>query len=443
MKTPLLSSFHGIDAEMLMRRYAEQALALQRDPWCDLPTWVRDDPAHCLAGRKVMVCGSKMPGEMRFLAERCEIVGVVDDFLWRSRADCMGLPVYSTDEWIDMARADPAMVSIVGVATVVGDDHFGRIVAQHNLRALRMLDAFRILAEGIDRLSGHGNVFVYGVPFFRHAVQNADEHLRCARLLDDEFSRFTYFSILNYRLNADPRFLQRCAVGHNTERPRYNSYLFDRASIELSDDEVFVDGGAFDGDSVEQFLRAVNGRFRHVYSFEPSPDTAARCRERILRLQSQYLPEITSRISVIERGLWDKEARLLFNPTQYGPRETAMAAHSPLAGHVIEAGMTQHLYAPEDENPGSFSIHTVAIDEVCDEPVSLLKLEVEGSELKALEGARQTITRHRPKMAISVYHKPEDLITLPDFVAQTGHGYRMSLRQHNPYVPDAMVCYCV
>lgn len=390
-----------------------------------------------------MLCGSKMPGELRFLAERCDVVGVVDDFLWRSRRDWFGLPVYSTDEWIDMARADPRMVSLVAVSTPAGDDHFGRIAAQHDLRALRMLDAFRILTGEMERVTGLGNIFVYGVPFFRHAVQNVDEHLRCAQLLDDEFSRFTYFSILNYRLTADPRMLQRCAVGHNTGRRSYNSYLLDRAFFELSDHEVFVDGGAFDGDSIEQFVKAVNGKFRRVYSFEPSPETAALCRARVQRLQSEYLSEIASRISVIERGLWDKETRLLFNPTQYGPRETALADHAPLAGHVIEAGMTQHLYAAEDESADSFAIHTVAIDEICEEPVSLLKLEVEGSELKALEGARQSIAQHRPKMAISVYHKPEDLITLPDFVAQTGRGYRMHLRQHNPYVPDAMVCYCV
>jgi hypothetical protein len=74
--------------------------------------------------------------------------------------------------------------------------------------------------------------------------------------------------------------------------------------------------------------------------------------------------------------------------------------------------------------------------------VSLIKLEVEGSELRALMGARATINSNRPRLAISVYHKPEDLITLMQFIRDTGLHYRMSLRQHNPWVPDAMVCYC-
>lgn len=440
--TPTSTFLSDFNAEPLRAAYVAHAQRLQDNRWCDLPAWAQDDPAGCLEGRKVVLCGSKMPGELRFVAEHCEVVGVVDDFLYRSRGEMMGIPVLSTDQWIELARRDPGIVSIIAVPSVAGDDHFARAIAQHGLRGLRMLEAFRILTDGMERVTGLGNIFVYGIPFFRHAIQHVDEHLRCAELFDDEFSRFTYFSILNYRLSANPRLLQHCAIGHNTGSSGYASYIFNRSFFQFSDEEVFVDGGAFDGDSVEQFLGAVRGRFRQIYAFEPSPDTARRCRQRIQQLQADYLPELASRIQVVERGLWDKDATLLFNPTQYGPRETALASCSPLAGHVIEAGMAQHLYAPEEESGESFTIHTTSIDATCEAPVSLIKLEVEGSELKALEGARRTIERHRPKMAISVYHKPEDLITLIDFVQQTGKGYRMSLRQHNPHVPDAMVCYC-
>ncbi|MDA8447218.1 FkbM family methyltransferase [Paracidovorax valerianellae] len=442
MKTATPYSFEGFDFDLLRHSYITRANALQLNPWVDLPDWVQADPGGSLNGCKIVLCGSKMPGELRFLANHCEVIGIVDDFLLRSQQECMGIPVLSTDQWITLAQSDADIVSIIAVATVAGDNHFSRAMAQNGLRGLRMLEAFRILTANTKRVSGVGNTFVYGLPFFRHAVQHVDQFLRCAQLLDDPYSRFTYFSILNYRLSADPRILQQCAVGYNTDRIGHGSYLFNRSFFTFSDEEIFVDGGAFDGDSVEQFLRAVKGRFRKIYAFEPSPDVAQRCRERICRLQAEYLPELVSRIAVVERGLWSKEANLLFNPTQYAPKETALASQAPLAGHVIEAGMSQHLYAPEEESDGSFSIPTTSIDAACELPPSLIKLEVEGSELKALEGARNTIERHRPKMAISVYHKPEDLITLLDFVAQTGKEYRMSLRQHNPHVPDAMVCYC-
>lgn len=432
----------AFDFAPLRDGYAHRAAALRQDPWSDLPAWARDNPENCLQDVPVVVCGSRMAGEVRFLATHCKVLAVVDDFLRRSQGIWMGLPVLSTTEWLDRAQREPQMVSVIGVASVLGDDHFGRAIAQHGMRGLRMLQALRVAAKGNDRVAGHGAGFVYGLPFFRHAAEHAEEQIELADLFADDFSRFTYFSILQYRLTADPRVLQHCGVGHHTDEAGYASYIFNRSFFELGDKEVLVDGGAFDGDSIEQFLRATGGRFDHVYAFEPSPETAASCRARVARLQSEFLPDLSGRIDVIERGLWDKEATLLFNPTQYGPKETALYANAPLAGHVIESGMTQHLYRPEDESDGSFSIHTTSIDAVCEKPPTLIKLEVEGSELKALQGARNTIAQHRPRLAVSMYHKPEDFIELLTFVRDSGQGYRMSLLQHNPHVPDATVCYC-
>ena len=73
---------------------------------------------------------------------------------------------------------------------------------------------------------------------------------------------------------------------------------------------------------------------------------------------------------------------------------------------------------------------------------SVIKLEIEGSEPQALEGAARTIERHRPKLAVSVYHMADHLHRLPQQVLDFDQGYRLFLRQHNPAVPDATVCYC-
>jgi hypothetical protein len=295
------NSFYTSSTELLKQRYVEHAQSLQLDRWSDMPNWIRSDPLASLVGKKVILCGSKMSGEARFLSLHCEVIGVVDDFLWRARSSYLGMRVYSTDEWIDVVGEDSSIVSIIAVPTVAGEDHFSRVISQHGMRGLRMLDAFRVLADGLGRVTGVGNVFVYGIPFFRHAVENVDELLRVAELFEDDFSRFTYFSILNYRLEADPRLLQRCAVGYNTESHRYNSYMLDKTFFELSDKEVFVDGGAFDGDSIQQFSQAVNGKFRYIYAFEPSPLMAARCRQRVSSLNLNNLNNLSSHISVIER----------------------------------------------------------------------------------------------------------------------------------------------
>ena len=434
------SDYGDFSSEHLRVTYSARARALQRDRWADMPGWVRDDPASALREKRFIVCGSHMPGEIRHAMDRLDVVAIVDDF--RREEELFGVPRVSSDQWIERARKDPSLVSLVYAETVPGYNHFMRCCSQHRLPFLQALDCFRLLSQETAGFQGVGNTFVYGLPFFQHAVEHAGALLDQAAVFDDDFSRFTYFCLLNYRLTADPNFLFRCGLGKNRERIGFNTYAFNRSFFDYSDDEVLVDGGGFDGDSIEDFVRAVHGRFRRIYCFEPLPQLADLCEQRGRALSATYPGDIAKKISVIRKGLWNREARLDFNPTMYAADQARSVPPAPQSAHVIETGLVRHIYSPEVEQQSCLSIDTASIDEACPEPVSLIKLEIEGSELEALQGAARTIARHRPKMAISIYHKPEDLLTLTAFVQQTGLGYKMSLRQHHTYVPDALVCYC-
>jgi len=71
---------------------------------------------------------------------------------------------------------------------------------------------------------------------------------------------------------------------------------------------------------------------------------------------------------------------------------------------------------------GDFTVESVALDELLEknfvERVDFIKLDVEGSELEALEGGIETIKRFKPKMAISVYHKPRDIIEITKLISE-------------------------
>ena len=74
---------------------------------------------------------------------------------------------------------------------------------------------------------------------------------------------------------------------------------------------------------------------------------------------------------------------------------------------------------------------------------TLLKFDVEGSEREALEGAKETISKHRPRLILSVYHRTEDLLELPLKIREMNSGYRLYLR-HHPYIPAWDVnLYCI
>lgn len=80
---------------------------------------------------------------------------------------------------------------------------------------------------------------------------------------------------------------------------------------------------------------------------------------------------------------------------------------------------------------GDYSIASVSIDQfLAGQTVDLIKLDIEGAELSALRGAEKTIQNHRPKLAVSCYHRPDDLWVLTDYLRTVCSSYNFYLRQH-------------
>lgn len=74
---------------------------------------------------------------------------------------------------------------------------------------------------------------------------------------------------------------------------------------------------------------------------------------------------------------------------------------------------------------------------------TFIKMDIEGAELKALEGAADTIRRWKPLLAISLYHKPEDLLTIPQYIRSLNAEYTFYLRGHHPELAIELVLYAV
>ena len=77
-------------------------------------------------------------------------------------------------------------------------------------------------------------------------------------------------------------------------------------------------------------------------------------------------------------------------------------------------------------------VYLTAIDNVVgDERVTFIKMDVEGAELKSLMGARNTIIKNHPRLAICAYHKPEDLYELPGYILSIVPEYKFLLRHYS------------
>ena len=174
--------------------------------------------------------------------------------------------------------------------------------------------------------------------------------------------------------------------------------------------EVFVDAGGLDGGTSLDFIRWCGGDFDHIHVFEPDAANMEVCRRRLAS-------EARGRATFAAAGLWSSATELKFQATCDG------------SSRVSESGET--------------SIKTVALDDfLAGGRVTFIKMDIEGAELEALRGAAKTIGTHRPKLAISVYHKPEDILDIPLYIRELAPGYKFYLR-HYTLIDTETVLYAV
>ena len=407
------------------------------------PAWLDQQPSELLARKRFIVCGSVCRAEIRLFARRAQLVAIVDDYLCKTQKTLYGVPVITSDAWVAMCRKDREIVSCLLLSTARAFHHFTKLAAQWNLQTLLPLQFLHLLEVcGIYRQGEIGRFFIYGYEFFLSTLSNLEKLIALSDSLEDDYSRMSWLCILMYRMTLNPFYLEACAVGMANDDFNFNSYSTNRQFFDFSDDEVYVDGGAFTGDTIELFLKATDGRFKHIHAFEPSLQNNGKIRDRLGRLQYDYIEPFAGRFTLHEKGLWDSDATLRFNPSLAVNSFSDGEPATPLAAHLVESGLLNHIYDEVVEDEVSVSVPVTSIDNSTDCAATFIKLEIEGSELKALHGARKTIERNRPKMAISIYHKPEDLATLTSFVLETKQNYKLGFRQHNFLAPDAMVLYC-
>jgi FkbM family methyltransferase len=232
----------------------------------------------------------------------------------------------------------------------------------------------------------------------REAVQRAFSSLA------DKSSQREYVSQIRWRLRADFAGLAS---------PVAEEQYFPDDIFTLTDDETFVDCGAFDGDSIEAFVLRRGAGFRQIIALEPDPINFTKMTDRV----ASYARAVRTKIRLEKLGAADFKGTLRFD----GSGSLSSAAN------------------PE----GSQEIECVPLDALlCETKPTYLKMDIEGAEPDALRGAARTIRDHAPVLAISAYHKQDHLWRIPEQVQALHGDYRLYLRPHNEECWDT-VCYAV
>lgn len=233
---------------------------------------------------------------------------------------------------------------------------------------------------------------VFGSEIFnrRYVEENLHTLKLCRNLLCDEESvrvfdgmiRFTYTGKLSYLFEI--------------ESPRDAALL---ETLKLTDNEHMLDLGAYRGDTIEELINVCGG-FASAVALEPDKKTFEK-----LQSNTTHLKNVT----LYPYAVWNTDTELEF-----------------FGGGGRQSTLCQK---------GKYTVKAVAIDNLIDkQPVTYVKMDVEGVEKEALEGMAVLINRCKPKLCVSAYHRTDDLCTLIPLIHKLNPDYKIHLR-HHPYIP--------
>ena len=240
-----------------------------------------------------------------------------------------------------------------------------------------------------------------------HVLEQKVDVRRALDVWEDDASRAEYVAQVRFRLDADFDGLAR-PVAH----PQYfpdDLFAWDAA-------EWIVDGGAYDGDSVRALVRLHGDSFAHVLALEPDPANFVRLEATVAALS----PTLRTKCDCKRLALASQPGTLHLDA-----QGTASSATS---------------VAPA---PGALAVPAVTLDSILGGArPTLIKLDIEGAEPDALEGARGSIVTHGPVIAVCVYHRQDHLWRIPLTLREWRSDYAFFLRPHNEEGWD-LVCYAV
>jgi FkbM family methyltransferase len=187
-----------------------------------------------------------------------------------------------------------------------------------------------------------------------------------------------------------------------------NEYGYKQNGIDfkVEKDDYVIDGGACYGDTALYFAHDV-GENGKVFSFEFLQSNLD-----VLNQNLELNPKLKDRITIFKNALWKNSKENLF---------------------TVENGPASFCTMKKPKNY-SFKVKTKSIDDLVESGeiprVDFIKLDIEGAELEALKGCKNTIKKFKPKLAICLYHNAEHFVSLPKYIKKLVPEYNLYIDHH-------------
>ena len=313
------------------------------------------------------------------------VIGFTDSFHTIEGEKFAGLPIYT---YAQLEKMEKFYLFITA-----DNFQYKREIMVH---ASKLANA-TILAKGIVYEAGE-----YDVKKMQSIISRDKELITKVRksLYDNESIR-VFDLLLNYRCCNDRKLLSEA---YETRHPQYFPNMED-GIINTLQNEVFIDAGAYDGDTSIQFSKWCK-EYDKIYLLEPDSIMYNIMCERLKIKQVE-------KYEAYEFGAYSTDGEISF----YNDAETGSSAIS--------------------ENDSDNVIKTISIDSLLKGGMATyIKMDIEGAEMEALKGAEGTITKYHPKLAISIYHKEDDLWNIPCYIHNKYPFYKLFIRHYTDITTD-------
>ncbi|RLA73853.1 MAG: FkbM family methyltransferase [Epsilonproteobacteria bacterium] len=224
------------------------------------------------------------------------------------------------------------------------------------------------------------------IDFADDFARNRDKYEAIYNILSDNLSKTIFEKIINFKLTFDIKFMRGFTNDHKEQ-------YFDKTILPDMPNIVFVDGGGYIGDTARQVVK-LYPNFQKIYLIEPNQKNITIAKKRLKDIDNIEFANI---------GLSNQKATLNFDDDR---------SYSTIYG------------------AGATNICVDSLDNIITQKVDFIKLDIEGAEQDAIEGARQTIARYTPVIACCIYHKADDWHKIPQKVLSINDRYNIYMRHY-------------
>lgn len=341
-----------------------------------------------LENRKIIIWGKSVSALGLYVelhSKNIEVIGFTDSYVKEVGQIFAELPVFTMDEIKSMHEVT------IYVSTVVSE--YQRKI----LELTNELENATVLIKG--DVYGCGK---YDINRMNSIIQNDMREITFVRNhLEDEKSVHTFDNLLQYRQSNKQKLIEEVyETGHPQYFPEYEILAPKKG-------EVFIDAGAYNGDTSCQFAQW-NNEYAQIYLLEPD--------KLMFHIAKEYIKlHNVKNVEFVNKAAFSSSTELCFKSD-------------------AESGSSRI------DNIGEMKIQTICIDELLEnQKVSFIKMDIEGAELEALKGAEKAITQCKPKLAISIYHKENDLWKIPYYIKKKYPFYKLYIRHYTAITTETIL----